>query len=69
MFPTLTVLFGDLAMHRLLVSPLLIFIVMLSWLFARFPRAKRLILYAMLFEVGSFGIFITVLLVSLSQPR
>jgi hypothetical protein len=59
--PTLTVLFGWFAMYRLLISPPLIIVLLLSWLFARFPRAKRLILYALLLEAGSTAIFIAVL--------
>jgi len=61
MSPALTVLFGWIAMYRLLVSPLFAVLLVLSWLFARFPRARRLILYALLLEAGSTGIFITVL--------
>ena len=67
--PALTDPFGWFALHRLLISPLLIVVLVLSWLLARFPRAKRLILYALLFEVGSAGIFIAVLLVGLSHHR
>ena len=61
MSTALTVLFGWLAMYRLLSSPPLIILLVPSWLLARFPRAKRLILYALLLEAGSTGIFITVL--------
>jgi hypothetical protein len=69
MSPALTVLFGWFAMYRLFVSPLLMALLLLSWLLARFPRAKRLLLCALFLEVGSSVTFITVLLVGLSHLR
>jgi hypothetical protein len=62
MFPISAGAFGWVAMCRLLVSLPLLIVLMLSWLFARFPRAKRLILYALLFEAGSNGIVIAMLM-------
>jgi hypothetical protein len=58
-----------LCLYRLWGSPIVIVGLAVSWWFARFGRAKRLILYALLVEVGTFVLFIAFFVWAFSVPR
>ena len=55
--------FGMFCLYRLLASPLIIFGLVTSWLLSRFPRAKRLILYALAIEAGTLIAGVVIFLV------
>ena len=52
--------FGEYCLYRLFASPLVIVGLVISWLLSRFPRAKRLILYALGVEAGTLVISIAI---------
>jgi len=49
---------GDFCIYRSWTSPLVMVGLVISWFFASFPRAKRLILYALGVEVGTLALMI-----------
>jgi hypothetical protein len=63
-------LLGWICMDRLFASPIVIMGLGVSWLLARFPRAKRLTLYAVLIEVLTLVLAIGLFLIfALSHRR
>jgi hypothetical protein len=49
---------GDAVVFRLFAMPIVFFVLILSWLLTRFPRARRLIFYALLVEGLTFVVVI-----------
>jgi len=62
-------LLGDFCIYRSWTSPLVMAGLVISWLFARFPRAKRLILYALGVEAGTLMIGITIFVIGLRAAQ
>ena len=62
-------LLGNLCLDRLFASPLVAVGLVVSWLMARFGRARRLASYALLFEVGTFALMAALFLFSSSSHR
>lgn len=62
-------LLGEFCFYRLLASPLVIVGLVLSWLFARFSRARQLILYALGIEAGTLVIGLVVFVIASGAVR
>jgi hypothetical protein len=60
---------GEFCLYRLLASPLVIVGLVLSWLFARFSRARHLILYALGIEAGTLVIGLVVFVIASGAIR
>ena len=60
---------GEFCIYRLCASPLIIVGMVGSRLFARFDRAKRLTLYALLVEVGTIVLLVVLFLFASRAPR
>jgi len=60
--------FGECGFYRVLASPLVIVVLAVSRLLARFDRAKRLTLYALLIEVATFVLLVALFIFVLLHP-
>ena len=59
---------GEFGFYRLLASPIMIVLLAVSRLLARFDRAKRLTLYALLIEVATFVVMVALFIFVFLHP-